>query len=278
MVFAELLATASLVGVLPLLLNISTCYGAMLKDAAMISLDPALSNPVEILYAYPGFWALFWYRLSHAPEKRNIPIVSALWPRAAMSMVRYATAIDIHPKAQISGDGILIDHGAGLVVGADTVIGKGVTLYQGVTLGATGKRVPQGKKRHPTIGDSVTIGAGAKVLGNIVIGDKSLVGANSVVTKHVPPDHTAVGIPARVLCHGSKSGKDVTGSAICELHRRLLNLERQSPETATPTKLQQSQTYATPTTTSRSSRTPALPTSAGEATAAGAALVNAAAN
>lgn len=90
---------------------------------------------------HAGFWALFWYRLSHALWQRRIPLVSNVWPRLTMAIVRCATSIDIHPEAQISSEGILIDHGAGLVVGAHAVVGAGVTLYQGVTLGGTGKRV-----------------------------------------------------------------------------------------------------------------------------------------
>ncbi|CAN0313406.1 unnamed protein product [Ectocarpus sp. 12 AP-2014] len=147
-------------------------------------------------------------------------------PRLAMSTVRYATSIDIHPAAQISGEGVLIDHGASLVIGATAIIGARVILYHGVTLGNSGKKVSPGGKRHPTIGDRVVLGAGAKILGDITVEDDVLVGANSVVTKSVPKHHTAVGVPARILCHGTCTGKDVTGAAICELHRRLNRVEK----------------------------------------------------
>ena len=97
---------------------------------------------IDVLaFTHAGFWALFWYRLSHALLKREVPFVSAVVPRLAMSIARYATAIDIHPGAEISSDGILIDHGTGLVVGETAVIGGGVTLYHGVTLGSSGKKV-----------------------------------------------------------------------------------------------------------------------------------------
>ncbi|CAM9178512.1 unnamed protein product, partial [Hapterophycus canaliculatus] len=205
--------------------NLGSCYQAVLNDARIIELDPALQSKLEILYAYPGFWALFWYRISHALLEREIPLLSAFMPRFIMSVVRYATAIDIHPAAKISADGVLIDHGVGLVVGETAVIGAQVTLYHGVTLGNSGKKVLPGMKRHPTIGDRVVVGAGAKILGDIVIGDDVLVGANSIVTKPVPANHTAVGIPARILCHGAAPGRDVAGAAICELHRRLQKVE-----------------------------------------------------
>ena len=93
------------------------------------------------VYTKPGFWALFWYRLSHTLLRQNVPILSSLLPRLVMSIVRYCTAIDIHPAATIAGDGIFIDHGAGLVVGATAVVGAGATLYHGVTLGNSGKKV-----------------------------------------------------------------------------------------------------------------------------------------
>eukprot|EP00752_Nemacystus_decipiens_P011652 g10342.t1 len=226
----RLVVAAAVVLVAPLLWNLVGCWQAILNDARIISRDPALRSKLEILFAYPGFWALFWYRLSHALLHQNLPILSPLLPRLVMSVVRYFTAIDIHPAATISGGGIFIDHGTGLVVGAHAVIGAGATLYHGVTLGNSGKEVAPGAKRHPTIGERVVVGAGAKILGNIVIGDDVLVGANSVVTKHVPANHTAVGIPARILCHGAATGKDVAGAAICELHQRLIRVELQKKE------------------------------------------------
>ncbi|CAB1109289.1 unnamed protein product [Ectocarpus sp. CCAP 1310/34] len=226
--------TAAAVVLAPLLLNLGSCYRAVLNDARIISLDPALQSKLEVLYAYPGFWALFWYRLSHALLMRNIPGLSSVVPRLVMSFVRYATSIDIHPAAQISREGVLIDHGAALVIGATAIIGARVTLYHGVTLGNSGKKVSPGGKRHPTIGDRVVLGAGAKILGDITVEDDVLVGANSVVTKSVPKHHTAVGVPARILCHGTCSGKNVTGAAICELHKRLNKVEKGSDAVVGP--------------------------------------------
>ncbi|CAM9943074.1 unnamed protein product, partial [Discosporangium mesarthrocarpum] len=192
----------------------------------MLVLDPALESPAEALFAYPGFWALLWYRLSHELWERHIPVISVIVPRLVMSMVRYATAVDIHPAAKISEGGVLLDHASGTVIGSTAVVGGGVTIYHQVTLGASGKPIPQGVKRHPTIGDRVIIGAGAKILGDINVGDDVLVGANSVVTKPVPSNHTAVGIPARIICKGNKGVmRDVSGAAICELHQRLARVE-----------------------------------------------------
>jgi serine O-acetyltransferase len=152
--------------------------------------DPAFQSWWEILFNYPGVWALFWYRISHALYQMGLR-VPARW---VSGIGQALTFVDIHPGAQI-GEGVFIDHATGIVIGETTVIGNHVMIYQQVTLG--GVSLSKGK-RHPTIEDNVIIGAGAKVLGNITIGANSKVGANSVVIHDVPSGSTAVGVPARV--------------------------------------------------------------------------------
>lgn len=151
--------------------------------------DPAARGDLENAIVYSGLHAIWAHRVSHW-----------LWCRGAKAparilsqFTRFLTGIEIHPGAQI-GRRFFIDHGMGIVIGETTEIGDGVMLYHGVTLGG---QVLTQTKRHPTLGDNVTIGAGAKILGPITIGAGSAVGANAVVTKDVPPDHIAVGIPAK---------------------------------------------------------------------------------
>lgn len=153
--------------------------------------DPAFKNNIELLYAYPGVWALVTYRIAHAIYKKGFKRLA----RFIMAINQFITNIDIHPAAEI-GENVFIDHGIGVVIGETTIIGNNVTIYQGVTLG--GVSLNPGK-RHPTIEDDVTIGAGAKILGNITIGKESKIGANSVVVKDVPPYSTVVGIPGKVI-------------------------------------------------------------------------------
>lgn len=152
--------------------------------------DPAARNLLEVLLAYSGLHAIIGYRFAHALDRLGVPVI----PRAIMTIARGLTGIEIHPSATI-GRGLFIDHGMGVVIGETAVIGKNVTLFQGVTLGGTGK---EHGKRHPTIGDNVVIGAGAKVLGNITIGNDSMVGANAVVIRDVPEHSTVVGVPGRI--------------------------------------------------------------------------------
>jgi len=153
--------------------------------------DPAFKNGIELLYAYPGVWALVNYRIANAIYKKGFKRLA----RFIMAINQFITNIDIHPGATI-GENVFIDHGIGVVIGETTIVGNNVTIYQGVTLG--GVSLNPGK-RHPTIEDDVTIGAGAKILGNIIIGKGSRIGANSVVVKDVPPDSTVVGIPGKVI-------------------------------------------------------------------------------
>lgn len=158
---------------------------------AVFERDPAATSRWEVLLAYSGFHALLAYRVAHWLWGKNIPII----PRLISQLARWLTGIEIHPGAQI-GRGFFIDHGMGVVIGETAVIGDSVTLFQGVTLGGTGK---ERGKRHPTLGNHVVVGAGAKVLGNITIGDFVKIGANSVVLRSVPSNSTVIGIPGRVI-------------------------------------------------------------------------------
>jgi len=157
--------------------------------------DPAARNPVEVFLLYPFIHAIIHYRISHFLYKRK----SFFLARLISQVSRFFTGIEIHPGATI-GKGLFIDHGMGVVIGETAEIGDNVTLYHGVTLGGTGKDTG---KRHPTVGNNVTIGSGAKILGPITIGDDVKVGANSVVLRNVPANCTAVGIPAKFICRKS---------------------------------------------------------------------------
>ena len=163
----------------------------------MLKKDPAARSLAEVMLLYPGFHALVFYRVSHWFYKHG----RLFCARMVSQWGRGFTGIEIHPGATI-GDGLFIDHGAGVVIGETAEIGNNVTLYHGVTLGGTGK--DEGK-RHPTIGDNVLIGTGCKVLGPITIGANSRIGANSVVLSCIPANATAIGIPACVVrVNGSK--------------------------------------------------------------------------
>ncbi len=158
---------------------------------AALSMDPAATSRVEVALTYAGFHALLFYRFAHWLWKKRIPFV----PRALSQFARFVTGIEIHPGASI-GSGLFIDHGMGVVIGETTEIGDNVTLFQGVTLGGTGK---QRGKRHPTLGSHVVVGAGAKVLGPIKIGDYVKIGANTVLLQDVPDHSTVVGIPGKIV-------------------------------------------------------------------------------
>ncbi len=154
-------------------------------------MDPAATSKAEVILTYAGFHALVFYRLAHWLGRRRVPFI----PRALSQLARFLTGIEIHPGAVI-GAGLFIDHGMGVVIGETSEIGDNVTLFQGVTLGGTGK---QRGKRHPTLGSHVVVGAGAKVLGPIRVGDYVKIGANSVVLQDVPDHSTVVGIPGRIV-------------------------------------------------------------------------------
>jgi serine O-acetyltransferase len=158
--------------------------------------DPAAKSFLEIILLYPGLHALIYYRIAHFFYKLRLFFLA----RFLSQVARFFTGIEIHPGAQI-GRRFFIDHGLGVVIGETSVIGDDVLLYQGSTLGGTG--IVQGK-RHPTIGNNVVVGAGAKVLGNIVIGDNSYIGANAVVIKDVPANSTVVGVPGRITKQDGK--------------------------------------------------------------------------
>ncbi len=157
--------------------------------------DPAARNAMEVILCYPGFQAVLIYRLSNLMWKAKLKLIA----RITANIGRIITGIEIHPAAKI-GKKLFIDHGIGVVIGETAVIGNGCTLYHGVTLG--GVSWEQGK-RHPTLGDDVIIGAGAKVLGPISVGNGSKIGSNAVVLEDVPTGSTVVGIPARTATHDS---------------------------------------------------------------------------
>ena len=154
--------------------------------------DPAARSKWEVVTCYPGLHAIVLHRLSHGLWKRNLRWLA----RFTSHMGRWLTGIEIHPGAKI-GERVFIDHGMGIVIGETAEIGDGCTIYQGVTLGGTS--LTKGSKRHPTLGQNVVVGAGAKVLGGFTVGDNAAVGSNAVVTKPVPAGATAVGIPARII-------------------------------------------------------------------------------
>lgn len=153
--------------------------------------DPAAKNMLEVILCYSGLYAVLFYRLAHRLYKRRMFVLARLISQIARNL----TGIEIHPGAKI-GRGLFIDHGMGVVIGETAEVGDNVTIYHGVTLGGTGK---DKGKRHPTVGNNVVIGAGAKVLGPITIGDNVKIGANAVVLKNVPPNVTVVGIPAKIV-------------------------------------------------------------------------------
>ncbi|TKB69955.1 MAG: serine O-acetyltransferase [Nitrospira sp.] len=158
---------------------------------AVFDRDPAATSKLEVILTYAGFHALLAYRISHYLKSMGVPFL----PRAISQLARWVTGVEIHPAAKI-GTGFFIDHGMGVVIGETAEIGDYVTLFQGVTLGGTGK---ERGKRHPTLGNHVVVGAGAKILGGITIGDNVKIGANSVVLKNVPPNSTVIGVPGRVI-------------------------------------------------------------------------------
>ena len=158
---------------------------------AYLSRDPAAKGPFEVLFLYPGVKAVFYHRRAHWCYEHNLLFLA----RMISQISRHRTGIEIHPGAKI-GRRLVIDHGMGIVIGETAEIGDDCLIYHGVTLGGTGKDVG---KRHPTIGNNVLIGTGAKVLGPLKIGDNSRVAANSVVLRDIPPDSTAVGVPAKVV-------------------------------------------------------------------------------
>ena len=174
--------------------------------------DPACNGVFEIFFCYPGVWALINYRFAHFFYERGFKLIA----RAISGLTRIITAVDINPGAQI-GSGVFFDHATGLVIGETAIIGDNCLIYQDVTLG--GVSLEHGK-RHPTLQNGVVVGAGAKVLGNITIGENSKIGANSVVVKDVEPNCTAVGVPARIL--GSCESDPLAHNKIPDISKELI--------------------------------------------------------
>ena len=179
--------------------------------------DPAARDLIEVIFCYPGFHALLLYRIAHKLWVLKIPVI----PRMISTFARFLTGIDIHPGATI-GKRFFIDHGMGVVIGETTEIGDDVLLYQGVTLGGTSSKA---EKRHPTLGRGVVVGAGAKVLGNINLGNYSKIGAGSVVVNDVPEHSTVVGVPGRIVVqkifkeNGVLMHNRIPDPITCELNR-----------------------------------------------------------
>jgi serine O-acetyltransferase len=193
--------------------------------------DPANPTALEVIFAYPGVHAVWGHRISHWLWNRGSRVAA----RVIAELTRILTGVDIHPGA-VLGAGLFIDHATSVVIGETAEVGDDVTLFHGVTLGGTGADTG---KRHPTVGDRVVIGAGAKVLGPIKIGDDSRIGANSVVVKEVPASAVVVGVPGQVV---SRSGPargddsmlpDLVGVSLQSLLTRVARLEKQdgSPQT-----------------------------------------------
>jgi serine O-acetyltransferase len=174
--------------------------------AVVFERDPAARNAWEVITCYPGVHALLVHRLAHALWRARLRWLA----RMASHIGRWLTGIEIHPGAQI-GRRFFIDHGMGVVIGETAEIGDDCTLYHGVTLGGTSWNKG---KRHPTLGSRVVIGAGAKILGPIVIGDGARIGSNAVVVKNVPPGATAIGIPARIVEKEAGDGSKFSAYAV----------------------------------------------------------------
>lgn len=190
--------------------------------------DPAARSSVEVLFLYSGLHALIAYRFSHWLYKHRRYFLA----RWVSQHAKFRTGIEIHPAAKI-GKGLFIDHGMGVVIGETAEVGDYCTLYQGVTLGGTGKHKG---KRHPTLGNNVMVGSGAKILGPFTVGDNAKVGANALVLNEVPPNSTAVGVPARVVKINGVRVQDCSdldqihlpdpmSQEICRLYKRIDDLE-----------------------------------------------------
>lgn len=177
----------------------------------VFSRDPAARSLFDVIFTYPGVHALLAYRLSHRLWKKDWYLIA----RLVSFISRMMSNVDIHPGAVI-GSRLFIDHGAGVVIGETSIIGDDVTLYHGVTLGGT---TWSKEKRHPTLGDNVLIGAGAKILGNITLENSVRVGANSVVLKNVPPCCTVIGIPGRII---QRKGLKIQQSSGIDLDHHLV--------------------------------------------------------
>jgi len=203
-----------------------TLFSRIREDiASVMERDPAARSWLEVLLCYPGLWAVWTHRVSHALWCARLRLVA----RMLSQVGRFFTGVDIHPGARL-GRRLFIDHATGVVIGETAIVGNDVTIYQGVTLGGTGKGHG---KRHPTVCNGVFIGNNANVLGNITVGENSRVGAGSVVLSDVPPNSTVVGVPAhivyrngqRVLITDPHDVKDPLSDALIALSLRVEELE-----------------------------------------------------
>jgi serine O-acetyltransferase len=164
--------------------------------STVLERDPAARSRLEVFLCYSGLHAVWFYRINHWLWNHRLFLLGRFFSQIA----RWLTGIEIHPGAKI-GRRLFIDHGLGVVIGETAIVGNDVTLYQGVTLGGTGK---EHGKRHPTIEDSVVVGSGAKILGNITVGRNCRIGAGSVVLRNVPEDSTVVGVPGHIIFREGK--------------------------------------------------------------------------
>lgn len=199
--------------------------------AAFRDRDPAASSDLEVLLLYSGLHAVLLHRVAHSLYEHG----HKMGARAVSQGAKFLTGIEIHPGAKI-GKGLVIDHGSGVVIGETAEIGDDCTLYQGVTLGGTGKHTG---KRHPTLGNNVMVGSGAKVLGPFKVGDGAKIASNAVVLEEVPDNATAVGVPARVVrINGKRVADDLdhvhipdpVAQEICRVERRVHELEKKLAE------------------------------------------------
>jgi serine O-acetyltransferase len=201
--------------------------------------DPAATSTLEVIFAYPGFHARQLHRIAHALDKRGLRLPA----RVISHLSRGVTGIEIHPGAEI-GEGFFVDHGMGVVIGETSVIGNDCHLYQGVTLGGSStKRV----KRHPTLGNGVIVGAGAKIIGAVNIGDGAKIGAGSVVVTNVPAHATVVGVPGHIVAYADPGDETVLKlpdpewdiiqrleNRISELEQRITQLETRDKPLPSP--------------------------------------------
>ena len=187
--------------------------------------DPAAPTTLQVIFAYPGVHAIWGHRISHWLWNRGARVAG----RVFAELTRILTGVEIHPGA-VLGSGLFIDHATGVVIGETAEVGDDVTIFHGVTLGGTGADTG---KRHPTIGDRVIVGAGAKILGPIKIGDDSRIGANAVVVKEVPSSSVVVGVPGQIISRarpgtGDDSMPDLVGVSLQSLLTRVAKLEAQA--------------------------------------------------
>ena len=201
--------------------------------------DPAATSTLEIIFAYPGFHARQLHRLAYTLHSAGLRLPA----RLISHLGRALTGIEIHPRAQI-GERFFIDHGMGVVIGETTVIGDNCHLYQGVTLGGTSTKRA---KRHPTLGNGVVVGAGAKIIGAVNIGDDAKIGAGSVVVTNVPPNATVVGVPGHIVAYADPGNETILKlpdpewdviqrleNRVAELEQRIVELESRKQTASAP--------------------------------------------